>query len=725
MSSSRSMEPPPPIPNSISQISKKRLASGRTSRFMDSEVLEIPTPISRTPKILRNKEVILHDVIEIDDDEDCDDVMLIDERVDRNRKGKAIKTDSNGYNDQEAIINNLFLTSGGEAPGTVDGIESSKSSAPSSHNFINLDSQSSDLNYDDDDYIDLFSDDFMDVDEYAILQAHFDNVDIPPGIEAPIPWFPETLQIKKKPVTGSSSVCTRSQMQSGVGLHGINSSSSSWSSELGHFSRKSIPLSNSSFIQMDVTSHPPGADMSSPLVVPQFSQSKKKPAALQHRGVASNLPLGVESSKSLLKPFQCKKKPVSSSSTNYNSVHQLDAMKLHSEVEPSFWGSIVPNSVNKQVSAGSFYASSFPVHTDTSNHPPGLKPPPYWLQEPYKSNIKPGLVNHTAYSSYHDPLTYVYNPQVANMPWVMDYAQTQKDAGTVGGPTNTVQAFSSMDGDEILRKFQLFKKFDTVQDHSDHHYTRKGFSTQQPTKNWVKRIHEEWKILEKDLPDTIFVRVYESRMDLLRAVIVGAEGTPYHDGLFFFDVFFPSGYPTSPPQVHYHSGGLRLNPNLYNCGKVCLSLLNTWSGSKNEKWQPGKSTMLQVLVSIQGLILNQKPYFNEPGFASMKGSAAGEVQSQQYNESTLILSLKTMGYSIRRPPKYFEDFVRGHFFNRANDIMVACKAYLNGAQVGSLVKGGVQDVDEGDKSCSKYFKDTLAGVLQMLVADFIQIGVKD
>lgn len=47
--------------------------------------------------------------------------------------------------------------------------------------------------------------------------------------------------------------------------------------------------------------------------------------------------------------------------------------------------------------------------------------------------------------------------------------------------------------------------------------------------------------------DTIFVRVYEARMDLLRAVIVGAEGTPYHDGLFFFDVFFPDAYPNVPP----------------------------------------------------------------------------------------------------------------------------------------------------------------------------------
>jgi len=36
-------------------------------------------------------------------------------------------------------------------------------------------------------------------------------------------------------------------------------------------------------------------------------------------------------------------------------------------------------------------------------------------------------------------------------------------------------------------------------------------------------------------------------MDLMRAVIVGAQGTPYHDGLFFFDVYFPPEYPDEPP----------------------------------------------------------------------------------------------------------------------------------------------------------------------------------
>ena len=174
------------------------------------------------------------------------------------------------------------------------------------------------------------------------------------------------------------------------------------------------------------------------------------------------------------------------------------------------------------------------------------------------------------------------------------------------------------------------------------------------------------------------MRVSESRMELLRAVIIGPQGTPYHDGLFFFDCLFPSTYPAGPPvciihvpyvlrcvsccvyninsyyllqKVHYHSGGLRLNPNLYNCGKVCLSLLGTWHGSNSENWIPEKSTMLHVLVSIQALILNEKPFFNEPGYTSTYPGAEGQRRSKEYNESTFILSLKTMMYTLRKPPK--------------------------------------------------------------------------
>ena len=98
--------------------------------------------------------------------------------------------------------------------------------------------------------------------------------------------------------------------------------------------------------------------------------------------------------------------------------------------------------------------------------------------------------------------------------------------------------------------------------------------------------------------DTIYVRAFEDRMDLLRAVVVGASGTPYHDGLFFFDLQLPSSYPVAPPQVYYHSFGLRLNPNLYASGTVCLNLLNTFGGERTEVWSSVTSSLLQVVVSI-------------------------------------------------------------------------------------------------------------------------------
>lgn len=108
--------------------------------------------------------------------------------------------------------------------------------------------------------------------------------------------------------------------------------------------------------------------------------------------------------------------------------------------------------------------------------------------------------------------------------------------------------------------------------------------------------------------------------------------------------------------LHYHSGGLRLNPNLYTFRTVCPSLLNTWSGSQSEMWTPGKSTMLQVLLSIQALVLNEKPYFNEPGLAPFAGQAKMEKMSENYSENAFILSCKTMMYTLRKPPKVISTF---------------------------------------------------------------------
>lgn len=48
--------------------------------------------------------------------------------------------------------------------------------------------------------------------------------------------------------------------------------------------------------------------------------------------------------------------------------------------------------------------------------------------------------------------------------------------------------------------------------------------------------------------------------------------------------------------------------NLYEEGKVCLSILGTWAGDKNETWNSARSSLLQAFVSIQGLVLVKEPY---------------------------------------------------------------------------------------------------------------------
>lgn len=77
-----------------------------------------------------------------------------------------------------------------------------------------------------------------------------------------------------------------------------------------------------------------------------------------------------------------------------------------------------------------------------------------------------------------------------------------------------------------------------------------------------------------------------STQDLFSALIKGPTRTPYEDGLFLFDIQLPNIYPAVPPLFRYLSQcSGRLNPNLYDNGKVCVSLLGTWIGKVNSVFQ--------------------------------------------------------------------------------------------------------------------------------------------
>jgi len=221
----------------------------------------------------------------------------------------------------------------------------------------------------------------------------------------------------------------------------------------------------------------------------------------------------------------------------------------------------------------------------------------------------------------------------------------------------------------------------------DHHYrtdASKGVhnATQQ------RRVAKECAGLVALLPCTpsssIFVRAEEASTSLWRALITGPEGTPYAGGCFVFDIYFPSSYPQVPPKVNLCTTGggkVRFNPNLYNCGKVCLSLLGTWPGGKGEGWDPAASSVLQVLVSIQSLILVAQPYFNEPGFERSMGTPSGDNMNREYNAN---IQEGTLRYAIlealRKPKPEFESVIKAHFSARRDIILAECRTWVEDAR---------------------------------------------
>ena len=137
-----------------------------------------------------------------------------------------------------------------------------------------------------------------------------------------------------------------------------------------------------------------------------------------------------------------------------------------------------------------------------------------------------------------------------------------------------------------------------VEDDADpegHYYASQGASAPAPTAQFTRTVRKQWQLLQAGLPRGIHVAAYAGRVDLLRALVLGPPATPYVDAVFVFDIQLPPDFPQQPPSVHYVSHGERVNPNLYENGKVCLSLLGTWTGRQScELWNPEESTVLQV-----------------------------------------------------------------------------------------------------------------------------------
>ena len=187
---------------------------------------------------------------------------------------------------------------------------------------------------------------------------------------------------------------------------------------------------------------------------------------------------------------------------------------------------------------------------------------------------------------------------------------------------------------------------------------------------------------------SMFIRFDEEYPYFLQCILCGIIDTPYENGLYIFDIYLDSNYPSTPPQVQHITKGATVIPSKYydspggfspnlhkSTGKVCLSLLGTWSTNViGAGWQKGKSNLYQVLSSILFMIFGSKyPYYNEPGKGFWEGNAPKDNHASkvyEYNQELYYGCVKyAMLETLKNPYKGFENIIKMHFKLKQNEII--------------------------------------------------------
>jgi ubiquitin-protein ligase len=190
------------------------------------------------------------------------------------------------------------------------------------------------------------------------------------------------------------------------------------------------------------------------------------------------------------------------------------------------------------------------------------------------------------------------------------------------------------------------------------------------TKETIQRLLKDVKqIIRHPLTDNgIYYSHDESDMMKGYALIVGPADTPYFGGFYFFKLDFPYDYPFSPPKVTYmtNDGLTRYNPNLYKCGKVCVSILNTWSG---DKWSSCQ-TINSLLITLCSL-LNESPLENEPGHSKTSKDYIPYQKSIEFSNINFAICdiINKNKNKIPSPFEMFYPFLKENFLKNYDKLL--------------------------------------------------------
>tara|TARA_Y100000389_G_scaffold107873_2_gene104930 strand:- start:11477 stop:12307 length:831 start_codon:yes stop_codon:yes gene_type:complete len=137
------------------------------------------------------------------------------------------------------------------------------------------------------------------------------------------------------------------------------------------------------------------------------------------------------------------------------------------------------------------------------------------------------------------------------------------------------------------------------------------------------------------------------------ALIVGPDDTPYEKSFYFFEFNYPTDYPHTPPTVTFISNteNIRMHPNLYRSGKICISILNTWKGDQWTSCQNIQTILLTILS-----LFTPNPLLNEPGIKENnsyinKYNSVIDFISIKFNALDQLINLE------KNDPIFYEHFI--------------------------------------------------------------------
>ncbi len=148
----------------------------------------------------------------------------------------------------------------------------------------------------------------------------------------------------------------------------------------------------------------------------------------------------------------------------------------------------------------------------------------------------------------------------------------------------------------------------------------------------------------------------------------------YANGCYQFDILLPPTYPNAPPMVRYHSPSADFDPadlnSTFNDDGICLDLLDGEGGV----WMPSESTLLQLLVSLQSLVLggsfdmmmhlfdvDSPPARNDPVNIAHNETAKATIRLQATKQGVLDV-MRHNSTSV------FSDITDLHFYHKRHEL---------------------------------------------------------